>query len=84
MNNNEWFETEDGFEYKHIKKNGHWQVFKWKHDVAYYSCCPFCGHVHNSSRIVRKEDRSWTPLVEYDAETEFNYCPMCGEDMEVK
>ena len=79
----EWIKTEDGFEYEHIRKNGHWQVFRWKHHIEIYSYCPFCGHVHNSGAIVIKEDGSWRPLVEYDAENEFNYCPMCGEDMEV-
>ena len=28
QNENEWIETEDGFEYKNIRKNGHWEVLK--------------------------------------------------------
>ena len=82
MNNNEWLKTEDGFEYKHIKKNGHWQVFRWKHDAAYYSYCTFCGYTHDCCKDYRREDGYWA--IEYDEENEFNYCPMCGEDMEVK
>ncbi len=79
----EWIKTEDGFEYKNIRKNGHWQVFRWKGDLAYYSYCPFCGYAHSCWKQKRNEDGTWDMMIiEYDAENEFNYCPMCGEDME--
>lgn len=83
MINNEWLKSEDGFEYKHITTNGHWYVIRWKHDAAYYSYCPFCGYAHACYKNIRNEDGSWSFKVEYDAENEFNYCPMCGEDMGV-
>lgn len=76
----EWIKTEDGFEYKIIRTNGYWEVIRWKHDAAYYSYCPFCGYMHACYKDYRKEDGAWA--IEYDAENEFNYCPMCGEDME--
>ena len=34
-NESEWIETEDGFEYKNIRKSGHWEIIRWKHDAAY-------------------------------------------------
>ena len=81
-NENEWIETEDGFEYKNIRKNGHWEVIRWRHDVAYYSFCPFCGYMHSCYKNNRNEDGTWGMPI-YAPEKEFNYCPMCGEDMEV-
>ena len=52
QNENEWIETEEGFEYKNIRKNGHWEVIRWRHDVAYYSFCPFCGYMHSCYKII--------------------------------
>lgn len=81
-NENEWIKTEDGFEYKNIRKNGHWEVIRWRHDVAYYSFCPFCGYMHSCYKKNRNKDGTWGMPI-YAPEKEFNYCPMCGEDMEV-
>ena len=82
QNENEWIKTGDGFEYKNIRKNGHWEVIRWRHDVAYYSFCPFCGYMHSCYKNNRNEDGTWGMPI-YAPEKEFNYCPMCGEDMEV-
>ena len=82
QNENEWIKTEDGFEYKNIRKNGHWEVIRWRHDVAYYSFCPFCGYMHSCYKNNRNEDGTWGMPI-YAPEKEFNYCPMCGKDMEV-
>lgn len=77
---NEWIVNEEGYEYKNIRKNGHWEVFRWRGDIAYYSFCPFCGYIHCCYKNYRDEDGYWK--IEYAPEKEFNYCPMCGEDME--
>lgn len=81
MAKNEWIKTEDGFEYKNIKNNGHWEVIRWRGDAAYYSFCPFCGYMHSCTKNYT-EDETWHII--YDQENEFNYCPMCGTDMEVE
>lgn len=81
-NKDKWLMSEDGFEYKNIRKNGHWEVFRWRHDAAIYSFCPFCGYIHCCDKEERNEDGSWGFPI-YAPEKEFNYCPMCGEDMEV-
>ena len=84
MSNNEWLKSEDGFEYKYITNNGHWQVIRWRHDAAYYSYCQFCGYQHSCWKQSRGEDGTWDMGVLYAPEKEFNYCPMCGEDMETE
>lgn len=60
QNENEWTKTEDGFEYKNIRKNGHWEVIRWRHDAAYYSFCPFCGYMHSCYKNNRDKDGALT------------------------
>lgn len=81
-NESDWIEIDGGLKYKTIRNNGHWEIIKWEHDTTYYSFCPFCGYVHVCCKDNRNEDGTWS-LPIYAPENEFNYCPMCGKDMEV-
>lgn len=80
---NEWLKSEDGFEYKNIRDNGHWKVIRWRGDGAYYSYCPFCGYSHSCWKDERDKDGRWDGIV-YAPEKEFNFCPECGKKMNAK
>ena len=83
--NDEWLMTEDGCEYKEITTNGYWQVIRFKGNAALYSFCPYCGYTHPCYKNAMEFDSDGNNVgwlkIEYDPEKEFNFCPMCGEEM---
>lgn len=77
MKNNE-------IKYEYLFSNGLWEIIKIDGDCAYYSHCPCCGYIHSCYKTIRnKVTREWEGL-DYDSENEFNFCPMCGTNMEVR
>ncbi len=79
--NDEWYETDDGDEYRVIGNNGEWQIIKFRGDGAFYSWCPHCGYTHACYKDVRNPVTQEWEGIDYAPEKEFNYCPMCGKDM---
>ena len=77
----EWITTEDGTEYKDITTNGEWEVIRFRGDAAYYSFCPYCGHIHPCYKDERGENGEFTFKIVYAPEKEYNFCPMCGTQM---
>lgn len=77
----DWIVTEDGTEYKDILTNGAWEVIRFRGDLALYSFCPYCGHIHPCYKDERNENGQFTFNVVYAPEKEYNYCPMCGTQM---
>lgn len=83
--NDEWLKTVDGSgEYRVIGGNGKWEIVKFRGDGAFYSLCPFCGHIHSCWKNKRNPDTAEWEGIEYASENEFNYCPMCGENMNLE
>ena len=77
----EWIVTEDGTEYKNIITNGEWEVIRFHGNIALYSFCPYCGHMHPCYKEERGENGEFLFKVVYAPEKEYNYCPMCGTQM---
>ena len=77
----EWIVTEDGTEYKDIVTNGAWEVIRFRGNMALYSFCPYCGHMHPCYKDERDENGNFTFHIVYAPEKEYNYCPMCGTQM---
>lgn len=63
---------------KVLGKNRDWLVVRYKGDAAVYSVCSHCGFSHTCYKTNFYENK---PLIEYDEEQEFNFCPECGEEM---
>lgn len=74
-----WKVSDDGTEYRTVKKNGKWTVIKFKISAAYYSWHEKCGFCHSCYKA-KTEDGHFCGC-EYDKEGEYNYCPRCGEKM---
>ena len=77
----DWITTEDGTEYKDITTNGTWEVIRFRGDLALYSFCHYCGHIHPCYKNERDENGKFTLKVVYAPEKEYNFCPMCGTRM---
>ena len=63
---------------KILGENGDWMVVQYRGDAAIYSVCSYCGFSHTCYKTNTDENK---PLIEYDEEQEFNFCPECGECM---
>ena len=77
----EWIITEDGTEYKDIITNGAWEVIRFRGNMALYSFCPYCGHIHSCYKEERGKNGEFLFKVVYAPEKEYNFCPMCGTQM---
>ena len=82
---------EDGFFYyppandfythfKILSTNGRWAIIKFQHDGALYSCHFNCGYTHPAYFLDLQKDAG----MQYDESQEFNYCPCCGKEMNIR
>lgn len=55
--------------------DNHWQVRKYRGDIAWYAHCK-CGFQYKCSSSTRNEDGSWS--LKQQVSFLYHYCPHCG------